>query len=143
MFWVWTGLIVSYMAIVVYTDLRWRIIPDSGNGIFLIVCMGLRWFEHKPSWSSSFVGMGVGFFILFVFAVFSRGGIGGGDIKLVAVLGFIFGPERIMVVIEGAILVALGIAAGGMLIGVLSRKDSIPFAPAIALVVMYVWFNYP
>lgn len=75
---------------------------------------------------------GAGAFFLLV-AIVSRGGMGGGDIKLAAMMGAFLGWPSIAV----AMLIAFtsGATVGILLItmGLRSRKDPIPFGPALAV----------
>ncbi len=74
---------------------------------------------------------GAGAFFLLV-ALVSRGGMGGGDIKLAAMMGAFLGWPGVAVGLLVAFVV--GAAAGLALIaaGRRSRKDAIPFGPALA-----------
>lgn len=76
--------------------------------------------------------VGAGAFFLLV-AILSRGGMGGGDVKLAAMMGAFLGWPSIVV----AMLIAF---TGGATVGVLliasgrrTRKDPIPFGPALAV----------
>jgi leader peptidase (prepilin peptidase)/N-methyltransferase len=66
-------------------------------------------------------------------AVISRGGMGGGDIKLVAMIGAFLGwPAVLMTIFLGAFTGAVaGLAL--MLLGKKGRKDMVPFGPFLAL----------
>jgi prepilin signal peptidase PulO-like enzyme (type II secretory pathway) len=94
-------------------------------------------------------GMGVGFGMMLVIYLVTRGGTGAGDVKLAALLGAMLGFHQI---IAG---LALGYILGGIAAVVLlalrikSRKDPIPFGPALvigtALVLLggpgvYTWY---
>ena len=81
----------------------------------------------------SLAGCASGFLILLAAAMLSKGGtgLGGGDIKLAAVTGFIYGPYRML---ETLMLAALLAAAAALMIGCRRRDKtlSIPFVPFIA-----------
>lgn len=81
----------------------------------------------------SLAGCASGFLILLAAAMLSKGGtgLGGGDIKLAAVTGFIYGPRRML---ETLMLAALLAAAAALLIGCRHRDKalSLPFVPFIA-----------
>ncbi len=94
-------------------------------------------------------GMGVGFGMMLVIYLVTRGGTGAGDVKLAALLGAMLGFPQIVAGL------ALGYILGGIAAVVLlalrikSRKDPIPFGPALvigtALVVLggtgvYSWY---
>ncbi|MEW6425811.1 MAG: prepilin peptidase [Bacillota bacterium] len=82
---------------------------------------------------SSLLGAAVSGGVLLLIAVFSRGGMGGGDIKLAAVTGLFLGwPLGPLGLFGGA---CLGGLAGILLLlfKLKGRKDPIPFGPFIAL----------
>ena len=99
--------LVAVLVTVTVTDLRHRIIPDrvTGPGAVLAVVIGLL---SAPSQVPGQLIAGAGAFLaLLVFAVISRGGIKGGDVKLAGVIG---------VYLSRSVIVALsaGILAGGV-----------------------------
>lgn len=82
------------------------------------------------------MGGGIGFVILFLLAIASRGGMGWGDVKLAALIGLATGfPLVFISLIMAAIL-------GGIVAIVLlitkrkKRKEAIPFGPFLALSAM-------
>ena len=83
------------------------------------------------------LSMGIGFFVggglLFIIAMVSGGGMGGGDIKFAAVLGLWLGWQMNLLVLMLAFI--LGGIVGVLLIAtrIKSRKDYIPFGPFIAI----------
>ncbi len=90
-----------------------------------------------PSLLSSLAGAATGFLILFAAAMASPGGcgVGGGDIKLAAVMGFAYGPSRMAAIL----LIASGLAAIAALI--MNHRNrhtntqkmlSLPFVPFLA-----------
>ena len=93
--------------------------------------------------------MGLGFGMMLVIYVATRGGTGAGDVKLAALLGAMLGfPQIVAGLMLGYILG--GIAAVVLLaLRIKSRKDHIPFGPALvigtALIVLggagvYSWY---
>ncbi|HXJ80452.1 MAG TPA: prepilin peptidase [Candidatus Methylomirabilis sp.] len=86
-----------------------------------------------PAWLDSLIGIAVGGGIFFVIIVASRGGMGGGDMKLGAMLGAFLGWKL------GLLGVLLGVLGGGaaaiclLLLRRKGRKEAIPFGPFLAL----------
>lgn len=82
----------------------------------------------------SFAGAAVGFFILLSAALISRSdaGIGGGDIKLAALMGFVYGPCRILAIMLIASALAL-IPALTTKKRKLNTSLALPFVPFLAL----------
>jgi prepilin signal peptidase PulO-like enzyme (type II secretory pathway) len=87
-----------------------------------------------PFMLSAFLGAAAGFIILLAPAIASKGGngVGGGDIKLAAVMGFIYGPAGII----GVLLIASLLALPAGIIRKMQTKGEtlrLPFVPFMAL----------
>jgi leader peptidase (prepilin peptidase)/N-methyltransferase len=86
------------------------------------------------------IGGGIGFVLLLLPALFYRGGMGWGDIKLAALIGLVTGFPLVIL----AMLLAMfsgGLVAAILLLSKLkSRKDTIPFGPFLALAAMATLF---
>jgi leader peptidase (prepilin peptidase) / N-methyltransferase len=82
------------------------------------------------------LGGGIGFAILLLIAIISRGGMGWGDVKLAALMGLATGfPLVFVAIIMGAILG--GIVAVALVIAKKrKRRETIPFGPFLALATM-------
>ncbi len=94
---------------------------------------------------TALAGCGVGFLVFLIFYVL--GGMGGGDVKLMAGFGALLGPGRSLeaayyTAITGAVLAGLVLAAAalkkfaGREKGERMGQKSIPYAPAIAVGVL-------
>ena len=117
-------------------DLKHQILPDSIN-IYLGILFFIISFVTKP-WTHWLVGFGVGLgFPLLVswlfYLVKGQIGLGGGDIKLYAVLGLYLGPIAIIQNIFMSCF--LGAIVGLILIGtkVIKKENPIPFGPFIII----------
>jgi len=123
-------------------DIRTKRVPDRALVFFCPVALASlpvhMWAAGKGTSFLSVLGLSLtgcasGFFILLAAAMLSKGGtgLGGGDIKLAAVTGFIYGPYRMLEVLMIAVLLA---AAAALIIFCRRRekKLSIPFVPFIA-----------
>jgi leader peptidase (prepilin peptidase)/N-methyltransferase len=75
--------------------------------------------------------LGGGFFYLVAFL--SRGGMGGGDIKLTAMMGAFLGLRDLGVAVFIGLLSGSAVGIALMIAGRKSRKDAIPFGPFLAL----------
>ena len=122
------------LIIIVGIDLEHQRIPN----VLVLICLlfGLLFQVTgilNDSWRESLIGFAVGgAFMLLIFIV-SKGGMGAGDVKLIAVLGFYVGfPDIIMLVMLSFIIGAImGIIT--LILRKGSRKKAIPFAPFIAM----------
>ena len=125
---------VSLLVIITVSDLSTMLIPNKillffGTIIFLF---RLTIAPLHPWWDV-FVGAAVGFSLLLIIAIVSKGGMGGGDIKLFAVLGMYFGWQDVLLAFFFSVFVGAVIGGIGLLIGKVKRKSPMPFGPAIAI----------
>jgi leader peptidase (prepilin peptidase)/N-methyltransferase len=71
--------------------------------------------------------------LFLLIAVLSRGGMGGGDIKLIAMIGAFLGWQAVLVTIFMAAMLSAVVGLSLILLKQKGRKDPIPFAPFLAL----------
>lgn len=124
--------LVAVLIVVSLIDLKYLIIPDRVI-VFSLACgILLNLFAGDLSLLSAVLGFSAAAAFLLVPALIYRGGMGGGDIKLAAVIGFFLGwPNGLLAVFLGCLL---GAATGITLVltGLKGRKDAIPFGPYLA-----------
>lgn len=86
------------------------------------------------------LGAVVGFVLLYVIAVVSKGGMGGGDIKLFAVIGLVLGMK--LVLLTFFLSTIFGTAGGliGMAAGKVKKNKPIPFGPFIVIGALVSYF---
>ena len=71
--------------------------------------------------------------LFYLVAVVSRGGMGGGDIKLTAMMGAFLGIRDLGVAVFIGLIAGSAVGVGLMIAGRKTRKDAIPFGPFLAL----------
>ncbi|OEC02369.1 prepilin peptidase [Lysinibacillus sphaericus] len=133
-------LLISLLVIVVVSDIAYMLMPDKVLLCFLPLLVIGRMLAPLTPWWDSIVGAVFGFGILYSIAVVSRGGIGGGDIKLFFLLGLVLGTINTLLTLFIAAFI-------GMVVGIIvlqvrqqGRKTPIPFGPSIALAAVIVYF---
>ncbi len=137
---VWIAMLVGVAAVI--DDLRRR---QIANWIPLAALAGgLGWHLGQSGWKGALYSMGgaaAGFAVFLIF--YLLGGMGGGDVKLMAGFGALLGAGRLL---EAALWTA-GVGGAMALLAVTAgwwrgrgqtekqqvRMESIPYAPAIAL----------
>jgi leader peptidase (prepilin peptidase)/N-methyltransferase len=143
--WTWetvvSMLLMSLLAIIFVSDLRYMLIPDKVLLFFLPLFLLLRVTVAplEPIWDT-FVGAVLGFMLLLAIAVVSRGGMGGGDIKLFAVLGLVLGWQDVLLAFFFSCFYGAIIGGIGLLIGKVERRKPIPFGPFIVLGTITAYF---
>lgn len=131
---------ISLLVIIVVSDLAYMLIPDKVLVFFLPLLAIGRVLSPLTPWWDSLVGAVVGFGILYIIAVLSNGGMGGGDIKLFFLIGLVLGTiDTLLTLFLAAVI--------GMIVGITmlsknkqGRKTPIPFGPSIALAAVIVYF---
>src|SRR5690606_13081059 len=133
-------LFISLLAIIVVSDTAYMIIPDKVLLFFLPLLALGRIIAPSDPWWDSLLGPVVGFTVLFLVALLSKGGMGGGDIKLFFLIGLALGTIGTLVTLFFASVI-------GMIVGIVilkvrkqDRKQPIPFGPSIALAAIIVYF---
>ncbi len=135
------AVLCSSLVAITFIDLEFQIIPDRitlagipiglAAGFFLLPDPFMR--ADLLGYKASLIGMITGGGLFYLVAVLSRGGMGGGDIKMMAMVGSLMGWKSVL------LTTFLGSLAGS-LIGVFlmvfkgrGRKTKIPFGPFLAL----------
>ena len=114
-------------------DLDQQIIPDAISLPGIALGFAASLLPGGVGWRSSLVGILVGGGIFFAIIVLSRGGMGGGDMKLSAMLGAFLGWQLVLVAILLAVLAGGLVAIALLTLGRKGRKDPVPFGPFLAL----------
>jgi leader peptidase (prepilin peptidase) / N-methyltransferase len=123
--------LISLFIIILVSDVAYMLIPDKVLLFFAGLFLLERLFIPLTPWWDSLLGAVIGFVLLLVIAYISRGGMGGGDIKLFAVLGFVLGSKIVLLAFFLSTLLGAVIGVIGIAIGVFKRKKPIPFGPFI------------
>lgn len=123
----------ALLVAVSFIDLEHYIIPNSLVITGLIGGVILNIVARDVGVVSALIGMLVTSGVLLLVALASKGGMGGGDIKLAAVTGLFLGwPLAPLGIFLGACVGGL-VAIFLLLFRVKGRKDPLPFGPFIAL----------
>jgi leader peptidase (prepilin peptidase)/N-methyltransferase len=133
--------LISMFMIIIVSDINYMIIPDKiliwFAGIFLLE----RIIWPLNPWWDSLLGAVTGFLLLLVIALVSKGGMGFGDVKLYALLGFVLGLK--LVLLSFFLSTLYGAVFGGLalLFRIVKRRQPIPFAPFIVAgtLTSYYW----
>jgi leader peptidase (prepilin peptidase)/N-methyltransferase len=132
---------ISLCVIVSVSDIVYQRIPNAVLLFFLPLLIILRSLSHPEPWTSYLIGGIAGFLILFLIAMIKPGAMGMGDVKLLALLGFVVGWQGLLVTLFLASLLGLLIAVVLMLTGKVKWKGSIPFGPSLCAgaIAAYFW----
>lgn len=126
-------MLVSLSAVVFVTDIKYMLIPNRVLLSFLPLFILVQFFLPLENWWSPILGCLTGLVLLFFIIVISKGGMGGGDMKLFGVLGLVLGVKKILLAfllstIFGAVIVGLL-----FVLNLAKRKNPFPFGPFIVI----------
>lgn len=133
----------SLLLILALIDLDHKLLPNALTipGIALGFVLGLL--GWTGSFWTSLLGAGAGFLLILVIALISRGGMGMGDVKFMAMIGAFLGWKSVFYVLFGASFLG---SIGGILYLYLTKQDRktpIPFGPSMAVAALIVYFFWP
>jgi leader peptidase (prepilin peptidase) / N-methyltransferase len=132
--------LISLFVIITVSDLAYMIIPDKVLIVFTGIFLIERIFIPLSPWWDSLSGAAVGFILLLLIAIVSKGGMGGGDIKLFAVIGFVLGVKLLLLSFFLSTMFGAVFGVLGLLFGFIKRKQAIPFGPFIAAGTLIAYF---
>jgi leader peptidase (prepilin peptidase) / N-methyltransferase len=135
------------LIVITFIDMDHRIIPDvislPGIGMGFL----LSFFLPNPSWVESLIGLLAGGGSLYLVAIAyealtKREGMGGGDVKLLAMIGAWLGWKAVLFTLFFASLSGTLIGGGAMLLQKQGRQYAIPFGPFLAFgALAYLFFG--
>ncbi len=137
----------SWLLVISVIDLHHQIIPDELSLSGIPLGFVGAFLTHDISWQSSlagiFVGGGAFFAIAYLYEKFSgQEGLGGGDVKLLAMLGAWLGLESILILIVLSTFLGSIVGIGLIAFRNATTKAAIPFGPFLAVAsVIYVVFR--
>ena len=135
-------ILVSYVVIIFVSDIKYMIIPDEVTitcAILMFICKCIE--GSMPALMSLLYGV-ITFICMFLIKilgdfVFKRESLGGGDIKLMFVVGMVLGPVIGLCVIFIGSILAFPVA----IVSVLTKKEHlIPFGPYLGIGLLILFF---
>lgn len=139
---------LSALIVITFVDIDHRIIPDviSLPGVILGFCASfiLPWVSFQDSLLGILLGGGSLFAVAYLYALFTgKEGMGGGDIKLLAMIGAFLGYKAVLPVIFLSSLMGTAVGLPLMLLKKADGRLAIPFGPFLALAsVVYLFFGH-
>ncbi|HSF32454.1 MAG TPA: prepilin peptidase [Candidatus Tectomicrobia bacterium] len=122
----------STLLVVALIDLDYKIIPNiiTLPGIIVGLSLSLSGLPITPL--TSFLGVLTGGTLFYLIAFISKGGMGGGDIKLIAMIGAFLGWQGSLFTIFSSALLGSMVGVILMLLGKKGRKDKVPYGPFLS-----------
>jgi len=142
-------LLCSALVVITFIDIEHQIIPDEISLPGIVVGFLLSFFIKGHGWLDSLLGilLGGGTLLLVAYGyhrLTGKDGMGGGDIKLLAMMGAFLGWKAVPFIIFASSLIG---SIFGVSIMLLQKKDSklaIPFGPYLAFgALLYIFYGQP
>jgi leader peptidase (prepilin peptidase)/N-methyltransferase len=137
----------AVLIVISFIDLDHQIIPDilslPGIPIFFLAAV----FIVKVPWHEALIGLLVGGGVLFLIALIyefitKREGMGGGDIKLLAMIGGFLGWKSLIFVLLFSSLAGAIVGITAMVIKKQDMKYAVPFGPFLSLAaIAYIFWG--
>ena len=132
------ALLTTALLIVSCIDLVHTIIPDAITLPGIVVGLGTSLWLTPVGVRNAVLGIVLGGGLFLLMAVLSvvilqREGMGGGDIKLIAMLGAFLGWHAVLVTIFLAAVLGAGVGLALILLRRKGRREPLPFGPFLAL----------
>ncbi|MDQ0256508.1 prepilin signal peptidase PulO-like enzyme (type II secretory pathway) [Evansella vedderi] len=126
--------------IIFVSDMAYMLIPDKVLLYFGVFFVITRLFIPLDPWWDAYLGAAIGFTLPLLIAIVSKGGMGGGDIKLFAVLGFVLGWQGILLAFLFSSFYGAFLGLIGMIFGKVKRGQPMAFGPYIVLGALTAYF---
>lgn len=133
-------LLVSMLMVILVADINYMLIPNKVLLFFLPLFMIMRFFQPLDPWWSPVAGALIGFVIIAIVIFVSRGGMGGGDMKLFGVIGIVLGMQKVLLVFFLSCMIGAIIGMSLLLFKVIDRRQPVPFGPYIVLAALITYF---
>lgn len=127
------ALFFSSLVVLSMIDLYYKILPDIITIPGIILGIALSLFILPVGIKNSIAGFLIGGGLFYIVAIVSRGGMGGGDIKLIAMIGAFLGWKDVIITIMLASFTGAVVGVMMMIFLGKGRKYAIPFGPFLAL----------
>jgi len=144
----WLVFLVGFIALIVY-DIRWFLLPNRiiyplmWLALIQVIVLSIIFHGHLESLTTAAWGIVIGGGLFYALFQISKGKwIGGGDVKLGALLGLIVGgPGMSLLLLFTASLLGTVVALPLLATGRVKRDSHLPFGPflIVAAIIVYLF----
>ncbi|MBU2490577.1 MAG: A24 family peptidase [Proteobacteria bacterium] len=141
--------LICALIVITFIDLDHQIIPDVITLPGIALGLALSFVLPDVSWKSSLLGILVGGGGLLAVAwgyslLTGKDGMGGGDVKLLAMQGAFLGPGGVLFTLMAGAFVGSLVGVTLMLVQKQDRKMVVPFGPFLAIgAILYIFWGHP
>lgn len=128
------AILSSILIVASFIDYKYKIIPDEIN-LFAFICFIMLniVYNYNSNFLNGIIGLIIGGGLFLLIAVISKGAMGGGDVKLMGVIGLSVGWKYILLITLLSFVIGAIISILLLILRIKSRKDYIAFGPFIAV----------
>lgn len=136
------SLLASVLIVIFFIDLDFQIIPDVINFPLMIIGLGISFLPDGIGIKAAVIGLLVGGGSLYLVAIlgdilFKKESMGGGDIKMAAMLGAFLGWQKVLFIFISSAFIGLVVSLVIMGFSAKLRQTRmIPFGPFLSLAAM-------
>ncbi|MCK4772969.1 MAG: prepilin peptidase [Candidatus Latescibacteria bacterium] len=136
------ALLSSALLVIFFIDLEFRIIPDGITLPGMIIALGVSLIPDGIGIVNATIGLLVGGGALYLIALlgdwlFKKESMGGGDIKMAAMLGAFLGWQKVLLIFISSAVIGLAISLALMAFSArLRRERTVPFGPFLSIAAM-------
>ncbi len=132
---------IAYLVIIFVYDLRHMLIIDRFTipAMIFAIIMNL-WLGTVPAWSVLVGGLVLTSFFWIQFLISKGTWVGGGDIRMGALMGFMLGLEHGLIALFIAYVLGAMVGVAMMATGKATRKTPVPFGSFLAVATVIVLF---
>ncbi len=133
------ALLISALLVIFFIDLYHQIIPDSITLPGIVIGLGVSLLPGGIGIINSSIGMLAGGGSLYLIAIlgdwlFKKESMGGGDIKMAAMLGAFLGWQKVALIFISSAVIGLFVSVAIMMVSSKLRETRVvPFGPFLAL----------
>ena len=135
------------LLVIIFIDIQHQIIPDRISLPGILIGFAGSFYNGLVTWQQSALGILLGGGVLYVVAytyytITKREGMGGGDIKLLAMIGAFLGWQSLLYVVFSSSLVGSVVGVAAMVKQGKGGQTRIPYGPFLALgAISYLLFS--
>ncbi len=128
----------SALIVIFFVDIDFQIIPDSITLPGMVIGLAVSFLPDSIGIISALIGLVVGGGVLYLIAIlgdwlFKKESMGGGDIKMTAMLGAFLGWQKVVLIFFGGAVIGLFVSIVLMIVSKNIRTTRvIPFGPFLA-----------
>jgi len=135
------------LLVIIWIDIHHQIIPDIISLPGIIAGLLFSFFNSNVTWQSSLIGIAAGGGLLYSIALLyyilrKQQGMGGGDIKLLAMIGAFLGWQSLLFIVFFSSLTGTVVGIAAMIKQKKGGATRIPFGPFLSLAAfVYLFFD--